>query len=241
MASRRKRDHIDKHIDALPAVIVILLVLVWFRTGNLSLVVTIYFVNLVALFGTGYYLYRRQRRRFFESGIEQIDQMSGITFEKLLLEYFKAVGYKGNLTAEKADYGADLVLKKDSIKYVVQAKRWKEKDVGIEAVQQVIGAIPYYAADKGMVIITSYFTKNAKRLAKSSNVELWDRKKLIKFLSEAKGSELIKKIDRKETNAQTDLLCPRCGNRLVLISGKNGLFNGCSGYPSCRYSQNADL
>ena len=32
--------------------------------------------------------------------------------------------------------------------------------------------------------------------------------------------------------------CPRCGKQLVLRNGRYGQFWGCSGYPSCRFTQN---
>ncbi len=241
LASKRERDSLDKHLSALPGVIALLLIIVWYLTGSLLMVTATYMIIIVAIFGTAYYSYRRRRLQFFDSGMKQIDEMSGVMFESLLFEYFKAIGYKGYLTPVEADYGADLVLKKDSIKYVVQAKRWKDDKVGVEAVQQVVGAIGYYSADKALVITSSLFTKNAKQLAKSNNVELWDRNKLITFLSEVKGCELVKKITKKEFKVENDLLCPQCGNGLVLKNGKNGLFVGCTGYPNCRYSQNADL
>jgi len=35
----------------------------------------------------------------------------------------------------------------------------------------------------------------------------------------------------------TGLCCPRCGQPLVVRSGRRGKFHGCSGFPTCRYSQ----
>ncbi len=37
---------------------------------------------------------------------------------------------------------------------------------------------------------------------------------------------------------QTDEKCPRCGKRLKLRMGKNGLFVACSGYPGCTFTEN---
>jgi len=34
---------------------------------------------------------------------------------------------------------------------------------------------------------------------------------------------------------KTGEICPRCGAALVLKKGKNGMFTGCSNFPSCRY------
>ena len=75
------------------------------------------------------------------------------------------------------DYGADLVMKKHGKVTVVQAKRYKNT-VGNSAVQEIVAAKAYYKADKCMVVTNSYFSKNAKNLAKSNHVELWDRDSL---------------------------------------------------------------
>jgi DNA topoisomerase-1 len=37
---------------------------------------------------------------------------------------------------------------------------------------------------------------------------------------------------------QTDEKCPKCGKKLKLRMGKNGLFVACSGYPSCTFTEN---
>lgn len=38
----------------------------------------------------------------------------------------------------------------------------------------------------------------------------------------------------------TDLSCPKCEKPLLIKSGRNGLFLGCSGYPDCKYTANFD-
>lgn len=119
-----------------------------------------------------------KKKKYLNSKIYQIDTMTGIEFENLLKYHFSNLGYKVKTTPTSSDYGADLILKNDESKIVVQAKRYKNK-VGIKAVQEIIGAIGYYEADKGMVVTNSYFTTNAINLAKSNDIELWDRNKLI--------------------------------------------------------------
>ena len=82
-------------------------------------------------------------------------------------------------TQEGVPYGADLVLRKWGKKIVVQAKRY-ERNVGIAAVQEVVGSIAYYKADRAMVVTNSNFTKSARDLAKRNEVELWGRKEMQK-------------------------------------------------------------
>ena len=41
------------------------------------------------------------------------------------------------------------------------------------------------------------------------------------------------KMDEKLTN---DMICPKCGGKLVNRKGKYGEFIGCSNYPKCHYT-----
>ena len=70
--------------------------------------------------------------------------------------------------------GADLILRRRGEKIVVQAKRY-EKNVGIAAVQEAVGSVAYYDADRAMVVTNSGFTKSARNLARQNEVELWGR------------------------------------------------------------------
>lgn len=111
-----------------------------------------------------------------------VDKLTGEEFEEYLFNLFKNLGYEVELTPASNDYGADLILTKGNEKIVVQAKRYSAP-VGISAVQEVIGAKNYYKANKCMVVTNNYFTPNAIELAKSNDVELWDRDILIKMIT----------------------------------------------------------
>ena len=101
----------------------------------------------------------RIRKRYINSGIFQVDKMSGEEFERYLKCHFEKLGFKVELTPKSHDYGADLIMRKDGERIVIQAKRYKES-VGIKAVQEIIGALQYYKADKGYVVTNSKsFTK----------------------------------------------------------------------------------
>lgn len=114
-----------------------------------------------------------------KSRIYEIDRMDGVEFENLLKAHFEKVGYKVKTTPKSNDYGADLILLKDGMKIVVQAKRYKNS-VGIAAIQQAYASMGYYKAQKCMVITNSYFTSSAKKLAEKNGVILWNRDTLIK-------------------------------------------------------------
>ncbi|HEX2938367.1 MAG TPA: restriction endonuclease [Ruminiclostridium sp.] len=163
---------------------------------------------------------RVKLRKYLNSGINTVDKMTGEEFEDFLICHFKKLGYKGELTSKSHDYGADLILKKDGDKIVLQAKRYSGK-VGIAAVQQIASAKSYYKADRAIVATNSYFTPYAENLAKSSGVELWDRNKLIEIMSLTEKNR-----------------CPICGGNLVQRAGGHGTFYGCAAYPVCKYTRN---
>jgi len=183
------------------------------------------------------------------AGIFDVDKMTGVEFEDFLATYFRERGYRVNLTATKGDFGADLILEKSGRRIVVQAKRYR-KNVGIKAVQEVVGAIAHYRADSGMVITNSYFTPSAKKLARSNRVKLVDRDRLIQMLQErqerrrtshsrnaatTKSAPASVKAKPEEPQEQPQL-CPRCNRELVVRESPYGSFLKCSGYPECTYT-----
>ncbi|MDD7210128.1 MAG: restriction endonuclease [Lachnospiraceae bacterium] len=115
--------------------------------------------------------------RYLHMKMKKIDKLSGRAFERYLAAQFRRLGYRVTLTDLSHDYGADLLLRKWGKKTVVQAKRY-EKNVGIAAVQEAVGAIAYYNADRAMVVTNSGFTKSARNLAWQNEVELWGRNEI---------------------------------------------------------------
>jgi len=221
--------------------IAILLFIAWSQIGlDKMIAFAVLFIGLGVIIGI---LYRRHKNNILlASGVDLIDKMSGEAFEKFLLVHFKKNGYKGNTTPTTNDYGADLVLEKDGIKTAVQAKRWQQK-VGIEAVQQIIGAINYYGASYGMVITNSFFTKSAVNLAAANKVELWDRNKLIDFMSKHNGRCMAEDVTNISSDvhctvqpklSSSNTKCTKCGNDMIIKKGKYGKFLGCVNYPECK-------
>ncbi len=120
-----------------------------------------------------------RNKNLINSKIHEIDCMDGVMFEYLLQAHFEKLGYKVKTTPKSNDYGADLILIKDGIRTVVQAKRYKGK-VGVAAIQQAYASMGYYKASRCMVITNSYYTSQARTLAKKNDVILWDRETLIR-------------------------------------------------------------
>lgn len=160
---------------------------------------------LLAL-AVGKLIYRLyEMNRLARSGVSDIDNMDGKSFEKYLEVLFIKLGYKVERTRYIGDYGADLVVKKDGIKTVIQAKRYKNK-VNIKAIQEAVAAMGHYQCEKAMVVTNSFYTKQAVELARSNRVELWDRKHLVKALLSIKAKPEAQTI--LEASATTDTIQP---------------------------------
>jgi len=101
----------------------------------------------------------------------------------LLKNLFKKMGYQVIHTPLSHDQGADLILEKEGTRFVVQAKNWTA-NVGNSAVQEIVPAVKHYQAHKAIVISSSGFTVSAIELARSNNVELWDRTRLSTILED---------------------------------------------------------
>lgn len=197
------------------------------------------------------YIIMDRNEKLKRSGIAQIDTMDGFLFEKYLGHLFRAHGYEVVVTKAAGDFGADLVIKKDGQKTVVQAKRYSS-NVGIKAVQEAQAAIAHYGASSAWVVSNRYYTQAAEELARSNRVRLVNRDELITMILQMKDG----KVKPKSTAAQAPTLhvvpsvvagqaeepvdgsvCPRCGSKMVLRKGPRGEFYGCSSFPKCRMTK----
>ncbi len=145
---------------------------------GIALAIMLYFI----LLGT-FKIWRKTRHgaKLRKAGMKEIDQMTGEEFEQFLGHLFKKRGFKVTYTSLSGDYGADLILRDGDEKIAVQAKRYSG-NVGVKAVQEIIGAVKMYDANEAWVVTNSYFTKQAIKLAEINEVYLIDRDELIDMI-----------------------------------------------------------
>jgi hypothetical protein len=107
------------------------------------------------------------------------DGISPNDFERVIQELFTGMGYSVLKTGHSGDEGIDLICKNyaTSEKVIVQCKRYSG-NVGSHAVRDFFGALIHSKANRGYIVTTSDFTKDAKTWAKGKPIELIDRKKL---------------------------------------------------------------
>jgi restriction system protein len=141
---------------------------------------------LVLVAGAGIVIRMRRDRVFHGATLHSIDTMDGTHFEVFLAELFLHLGYRVQRVGMSHDFGADLVMTSSRQRVVVQAKRYAG-NVGIGAVQEVLGAVHYYRGTRAMVVTSSRFTDSARELAARSGVELWDRQRLAAAMARTAG------------------------------------------------------
>ncbi|MFS8602693.1 restriction endonuclease [Priestia megaterium] len=173
MAKRKKKEDNTLLLLILGAIVLL---------GILTLTKLFLFLLFVTLGTAVFLIYKKVKtlKIIKHSNIKEIDEMNGTQFENYLGVLFKSLGYKTKVTPASRDYGADLIIIKDNKKIIVQAKRYSNK-VGINSVQQIVGAKNYYKADEVWVITNNYFTQPAINLAYANNVVLIDRSSLIQL------------------------------------------------------------
>jgi restriction system protein len=113
--------------------------------------------------------------------ITQIDKMNGIEFEQFVGHLLKRRGYNYISYTERYDLGIDILAQKDKQVWGIQVKRSKNP-ISTHAVRQVVTALKYYDCDQGMVISNSSFTKAARKLAKSNDCVMIERKNLLGWI-----------------------------------------------------------
>lgn len=154
---------------------------------NLHYIFIIVFI-LIIVQAIKIYAEKQKEKKLRRSGIFEVDEMSGITFENYLKSLLKMQGFAVQMTPAAGDYGADLILTKNNEKIVVQAKRYKKK-VGVRAVQEIVSAKGHYQASACWVITNNYYTQQAVNLAKSNQVRLIDRDELITWMIQEKDAQ----------------------------------------------------
>lgn len=146
----------------------------------ISLTVIVIFLAIGLLFFI-WYSRRLEMRRLRALEIDDIDRMSGVTFERYVGELLKDQGYQIHYTPLSGDFGTDIVARRDNDRISVQTKRYRDA-VNLEAVQQAVASMPIYGCNKSMVVTNNYFLKSAKDLARATGCELIDRIKLADWI-----------------------------------------------------------
>lgn len=103
-------------------------------------------------------------------------------------EAFRKQSYTVQETAIGPDGGIDLVLKRGGEIFLVQCKHWKAQRVSVQVVRELYGVMSARGAVGGFVVTSGTYTKDAKKFAAGTSVELVDGTLLVQWFKAANPS-----------------------------------------------------
>ncbi len=100
-------------------------------------------------------------------------RLTGEEFETYCAQILKDNGFRHvELTPMGGDQGVDILAVKDGESWAIQCKNYSGA-VGNFAVQEACAGREYYGCDRAAVICPGDYTRAARELAESTDVELW--------------------------------------------------------------------
>lgn len=202
----------------------------------------------------------RNRKLFAEvrltSDTADLMDLSWRDFEHLVGEAFRQRGFVANETPSGPDGGVDLELRRDGELHLVQCKRWRARQVGVEIVRELYGVMSARGAVGGYVVSSGTFSTEARRFAQGRNIEIWDGAKLkavIRGVQDCPAPAVPTRapsVSAPRSTSTVDVwsaapVCPICGSPMVRRTARRGAnsgreFWGCSRYPACKGVRQAE-
>lgn len=99
------------------------------------------------------------------------DSPPGLAFESECETVLHGGGFTVERTPMSGDFGVDLLARKNGLTYAIQCKCYSVP-VGVSAVQEAAAGRLHYTADCAVVVASSGFTNQARRLAETNAVLL---------------------------------------------------------------------
>jgi restriction system protein len=136
-----------------------------------------YVLPLVFVIGSVASIFARRKRNGLYTKVVRADNalhdMTWQDFELLVGEYFRRRGFKVTETGGAGpDGGVDLIAATGTDRYVVQCKKWKAQQVGVQTVRELYGVMTAMGAAGAFVVTSGTFTKEAGRFAEGREIEL---------------------------------------------------------------------
>jgi restriction system protein len=184
----------------------------------------------------------RSRRALLDRqvGVESLKALSWQEFEQLVGEAYRRRGYAvEEIGGGGPDGGVDLVMRGNGKSVLVQCKRWRTQRVGVDKVRELYGVLSAEGADRGILVSSGHFTKDAQSFAAGKPLELVDGPALAELVKGVQCNPQTQPVAFATVVSADDPNCPNCESPMVLRTAKRGAnagsqFYGCSQYPKCR-------
>jgi restriction system protein len=129
---------------------------------------------------------RRQARRA-ELKLAQLSSLTPEGFEEFVAEVFESLGYDVEAVGGSGDEGADLFVRRDGLRAVVQCKYHSRGVIGSPALQKFLGTIHHTGSHKGFFVTTRTFSLAAEKFVAENPIELIDGTRLVELVQDALG------------------------------------------------------
>jgi restriction system protein len=110
-------------------------------------------------------------------------------FEEIIAEMLSSQGFKVELTKQTRDNGYDILALKYldghiPLKFLVECKRYTTQKVGVEIIRSFKDVIATEKANRGIIVTTSYFSKDAQKKQADSPylLDYKDKDNVIKWV-----------------------------------------------------------
>jgi restriction system protein len=216
---------------------------------------------VVSLIAAAFSAVRQLKRRKLldrQNGLQSLRSLSWREFEQLVGEAYRRQGYDVEETGGGgADGGIDLVLRGHGETVLVQCKQWRVQQVGVEKVRELFGVLHSEGADRGILVTSGTFTREAQSFKVGKPLVLVDGPALAALVrgvrSPAATAPTVQPShrppvppppsNRPSAQPSDPLTCPKCGAPMTLRTAKRGnnagnSFYGCTRYPDCKGIRN---
>lgn len=161
-------------------------------------------------------------------------------FETLCQEIWKSRGHRCESTGKGADGGVDLLVfgkqKPDQCIALVQCKAHVNGKVRVSTVRELHGVQKAQHINLGIVMTSGLFTDDAIAFAKSTDMRLYDRERILAAVEAMPEAERQSLLQRLTSGAYRVPTCAQCEAKMVLRKQRpNGTRDyGCPNFPLCR-------
>lgn len=135
---------------------------------------------------------RKRRLHDLREEISSIQELSWLQFKELTAEAYRRRGYL-ILASDPyiADPDIDLVMRKSANLYLLQARYWRNRKVGLREVKKLLTLMHAKQASGIFLLTTGIFTREALRFAVGRPITLIDGIQLVELLADIRNNEML--------------------------------------------------
>jgi restriction system protein len=156
--------------------------------------VVLFLIGGIAFLTTVSRIRREEERRALKTK-EDWQRLTPAGFEQHVADLFKARGYQAKVCGGTADGGIDIEVSHNSIRGIVQCKRYS-KHVGVKAIREFSAVASRANAGEAFFVTSSGFTRDALNWAKREPIHLVDGDELIDWTKDLQFGAYAKPMPR---------------------------------------------